>query len=314
MSARPDDLGAGFDLGLAEEREPSVASPGEACGNRVEWTLPGLGMPCGRSAHRAFRWRGCPRGHAVPYVDSWDGRSCPTCWRGGLLSREAGHLAARLFAESAARRSRNRRWGIVHVSINPPRDLWAMADPAGGRSFGKLRSKAYRIARMAGVEGGCVVFHRVRCADRDDPVETDGPHFHILGFGWKANGAVTFNRTGWIVRNQGLRANRASVRGTASYVLSHSHRAEGNLPEGKSKGVTLTVTWFGRTVSAPEIPEDGHYCPLCEECYPKREWLELEWVGQGPPPTEPVVVKKSDWQADVLERATWPAVRIEVQP
>src|SRR5208283_3587804 len=93
--------------------------------------------------------------------------------------------------------------------------------------------------------------------------------------------------------------------GTVTYVLSHSHRAEvnhGNLQEGKSEGLTLTVTWFGRRVRAREIPTEGPFCPLCERCYPLGEWLELEWVGQGPPPTEPMIIDWSEWRAFALDR------------
>ena len=149
-----------------------------------------------------------------------------------------------------------------------------------------------------------MVFHRVRCADKDDPLETDGPHFHVLGFGWIADGSQTLKRTGWIVKNHGVRLGHAAVVGTARYVLSHSHRSEGNSQEGKSGGSTLTVTWFGRTVPASETHDGGLFCPLCEESYPRNEWIRLEWAGQGPPPTEPCAYVPLEWRA-VRPRGGW---------
>ena len=317
MSARPDDLGAGFDLAFHEECDSaaharplprvSVRESVPSTDAVVYWDLPGQGEPCGLPAHPAFGWNGCGRrgadGHAIPYLVTCDSRSCPTCWRKGWLQREASRCAAVLSAERKARQACGKRWRVVHASVNPPRSLWHLADTQ--RGFRQLRSRAYRVARKAGVEGGCAVFHRVRCADKDDPTETDGPHFHVLGFGWIADGSQTFKRTGWIVKNHGVRLGTAAIMGTARYVLSHSHRAEGNLLEGKSGGSTLTVTWFGRTVSVSEIHGEGRFCPLCEVSYPLCEWTRLEWAGQGPPPTEPCAWVRSDWRV-VRPPGGWP--------
>lgn len=224
------------------------------------------------------------------------------------MRREAGHVQAVLRAESDDRRAAGKHCRVIHVSVNPPPSEWGSVDTP--RGFQRLRTRVYRVARKAGVEGGCAIFHRVRCADKDDPVETDGPHFHVLGFGWLRGD--TFQRTGWVVKNHGVRWTPEAVRGTATYVLSHSHRAEGISQEGKSGGVTLTVTWFGRGVRAADVPTEGPFCPLCERCYPSREWMNLEWAGQGPPPTEAVVRAPGEWRAWELDRTAWPPQRVEV--
>jgi hypothetical protein len=221
------------------------------------------------------------------------------------MRREAGHVLAVLAAESAGRRATARHATVIHVSVNPPPELWSTVDDPSGRGFRRLRAKAYRIARKAGVEGGATVFHRVRCADKDDPIETDGPHFHIVGFGWVRDGGDTYRRTGWVVKNHGVRRDARAVRGTVAYLLSHSYRAEacgGISQEGKSLGVTLTVTWFGRSIRASEVPSEGAYCPLCERCYPLGLWLPLEYIGQGPPPTQAVTIDWADWRAYALDR------------
>ncbi len=306
-------LGSGFDLALSEERDflsgdLSLARPRaraveeESPSLPLAWALPGRGVSCGRDPkHLALRYRICPGNHAVPYVDSCDRRDCPTCWRVGWLRREAGRMLTVLQAESKARASLGKHRRVVHVSVNPPPVLWgSVEDPARHyRVFRLLRARAYRVARRAGIVCGAVVFHRRRCADKWDPIETDGPHFHVLGFGWIADGSVTFKRTGWVVRNHGLKVGEKAVRGEATYLLSHSARLEcGGISQwGKSGGATLTVTWFGRRVRARDIPTDGVFCPLCGVCYPKTEWVSAEWVGEGPPPVEPVTVDWSAWRA-----------------
>lgn len=320
--------GAGSFLGLVPEEEPgcegtqeSTLANGSKCRSRCRtssprtetdwtWALPGKTVACGRDPDNLpLRWRVCPAGHAVPYIDACDSRGCPTCWRKGWLRREAGALAEKLAAEAKTRHDQGERWRVVHVSLNPPPSQWDLPDL---RSFHRLRSRAYRVARKAGLDGGAMVFHRVRCADRTDPTETDGPHFHVLGFGWIGPDARA--KSGWVVKNHGTRGDRRSIVGTAQYILSHSHRAEGILPEGKSEGLTLTVTWFGRQVPASEIVSEGVYCPLCGVFYSKSEWLDLEWIGQGPPPTEPVTVDWAQWRAYVLDfTAAWRGNRVDVR-
>ena len=107
--------------------------------------------------------------------------------------------------------------------------------------------------------------------------------------------------------------------GTAKYVLSHAYRREGEgtpeagiLPEGKSRGLTLVVTWFGRTVRSTEIEPEGLWCPLCAETYPLLEWMDVEWAGEGDPPTEPVRAERDDWRAYRLDSTGWPRIRISV--
>ena len=282
---------------LESERQNAPTSP-------WTWELPGQGEPCGRPEHRPFRYMLCGAGeHIVPYVDCCDRRDCPTCWREGWLRREAEHVLAVLRAEQDSRRKvGGSRTKPVHVSLNPPPKLWDAAKRLRTRGRGKtrkpgfrwLRASAYRVARTAGIEGGSAVFHRVRCADKADPIETDGPHFHVLGFGWVSSSS-SWAKHGWVVKNHGLRDTDRQVLGTAEYVLSHSHRAEGISPEGKSAGLTLSVTWTGRLLGAGEVPENGRWCPLCRDYTPPGMWIRVDWIGQGPPPEEPVNANWALW-------------------
>ena len=159
------------------------------------------------------------------------------------MPRQAGAMLAKLHAESDHRRANGELYRIVHVSVNPPPKEWAKVRRL--RSYRKLRARAYRVARRAGIRAGSVVFHRTRCADKWDPVETDGPHWHVLGFGVVVGCAACsaekahreleecldcpgfvpvpgvthgrdallehdrscFRSTGWVVRNHGLKWN-----------------------------------------------------------------------------------------------------------
>lgn len=81
------------------------------------------------------------------------------------------------------------------------------------------------------------------------------PHFHVLGYGWVKNTAQIYARTGWVIKNLGV---RKTVGGTALYQLSHA---------GVKKS-THTITWFGQLsynrLKIPKMPKpEKPACPLC---------------------------------------------------
>ena len=112
------------------------------------------------------------------------------------------------------------------------------------------------------------------------------PHFHLIGYAprdWKnpendpftpARVAKMFNKTGWVVKNLGV---RGSVMNTALYQLSHAGYREGQ----------HTVSWIGvmsnRTYCEldplPELPPKKPECPECGD-----ELKPVQWVGEGPSP------------------------------
>jgi len=96
------------------------------------------------------------------------------------------------------------------------------------------------------------------------------PHFHMLGYGWIRNTAENYSRTGWVVKNVGV---RKSVVATAQYQLSHAGIHES----------CHTVTWFGglsyNKLRVPMEEEPVDKCPLCG-----RPLVWLRWVGEGDPP------------------------------
>lgn len=295
----------GFDLALEEESSWIYGADPDR--RAWSWTLPGSGAPCGRNPDKLpLRHRLCPGAHVVPYIDTCDRRDCPVCWRKGWLRREARAVARDLLAESQARRERGQLSTVIHVSLSPPPSKWSAVDPEqvgprqALRNYGPLRTRAYVVARKAGINGGRLFFHHARCKERRRRRETliKGPHFHALGFGFVPPDA--FERTGWVVTNHGARWSRRQVAGTARYILDHSSRADlnpGISAEGKSGGLTLTVTAFGRLVKATDTRPEGRFCPVCHVSYPPIEWIDLEWAGEGDPPTEPCDLEPSKWRA-----------------
>jgi len=291
--------------------EAYAPSEGTSPRPEVPWAfqLPGQGESCGRSANPPSLWHVHRVGgtfHHVPFPDVCDRRDCPTCWSKGWLHRAAGHVAGVLRSWAGERRSSGRGSAVIHLAVSPPRALWPLATEPTGRGFEKLRQRAYRAAARAKFEGGAWVFHARRRVPAPgsragaDDCGAEGPHFHALGFGWIEQPR---NRRGWVVKNLGVRRGWASVNGTARYVLDHSFRreatepAEGILPVGKSRGLTLTVTWTGERPRAAVVDAEGRWCPVCEDLVPTGEWYRADWVGKEGPPTEPGTSALSSWRA-----------------
>ena len=168
--------------------------------------------------------------------------------------------------------------------------------------FTKLKRKMSKIAKKVGFRGGCAIFHPFANEELDEDekitVQVDPhtgefdfkalkeyfrkrnknvklwyirPHFHLIGYGWIEGAEAEYARSGWVVKNLGV---RDSVMATALYQLSHAGYREGQ----------HTVCWIGfmsnRLFSEcdPE-PEDGFRVPVCAEC--GLELVHVKWVGEG---------------------------------
>jgi len=257
----------------AGARAPASASERAAASERAvscleaksgygDWSLPGRGEPysdCGQK-----RYRGClnvaehpaglngrPPGMAYLeiYPRSCFRAQCPTCYE-DWINREVRRVEHRM---KKIKRS-------IHLIVSAPRGDWDL-------SYEKLRSRAYKIAKMSGLKGGCSVFHPWR--DGGDL----GPHFHMLGPGWIDHVREIYRETGWVVKNKGLRKNLGK---TLRYELGHA---------GIHKEIH-TITWFGDLAyckfKAPPLEEDLHVCPLCGQ-----ELVKLMWYGELGAPEPP---------------------------
>jgi len=151
-----------------------------------------------------------------------------------------------------------------HIIVSPP--SWKHYT-----TIKELRKEAYKILKEIGAIGGSVIFHPFRY-DKNIKRWYYSPHFHVIGFGWLDGIAETYQKSGWVVKNKGV---RDSTFATFYYQLSHAGVRRGN----------HTVTWFGdlsysklKVEPEPNLNE----CPLC------RAKLRLVFhyglFGWTPPP------------------------------
>jgi len=178
--------------------------------------------------------------------------------------------------------------------------------------FAKLKAKAVKIAKKVGFKGGCAIFHpfsndEIDEAESEVKISVDPhsgefdfkalkeyfarqnkdiklwyvrPHFHLIGYG-NIDGlkvAQNYRKTGWIVKNLGV---RDSVVSTALYQLSHAGYREGQ----------HTVFWVGFMSnrlfkSCNPYPPDVLRVRTCRYC--ERELVYVKWVGSGLSPLDSV--------------------------
>ncbi len=231
----------------------------------IDWQLPGHGEKyddCGD-----WRYRGCLNVEAhgqnelgqdvegkiwVEWYHRNCGRAeCPTDYErwAGLEASKITHRLKYFW----------KRGKVLHITISPSeKDALTL-------SFTKLKAKMYRVARLRGIKGGCVIWHPFR--ENDDGTWRVSGHFHILGFGWVRNVSQGYKSDGWLVKNIQDGQKERSVFRTAMYQLSHC---------GISKG-TRPVAWFGvcsSKIKVPEIEEVKHLCPCCG-----AELVQLRYYG-----------------------------------
>ena len=169
---------------------------------------------------------------------------CPVCYE-KVCSRKAAIIENRVTQFKWSNRKRTRYY---HWAVSVPKELYDL-------DYKQLRKIARDVAKMSGIQGGCVIFHHLRRYNEEDQKEDlaagyswqtspaswyYSPHFHVIGVGFTSAKAIkkmvekTKKKYGapWVVVNLG---ERKSVYSTAMYQLSHAY-----VPE---KG--HAVTWFG---------------------------------------------------------------------
>jgi len=151
--------------------------------------------------------------------------------------------------------------------------------------YPEARRVAYKLLKKAGVRGGLLIPHpwRLKCASCGGEIignwsvdkETgkfvlkdrhcvnclstayewiDGPHFHVVGYGWIEHTKEIEQDTGYIIDNIGVCNN---VGGTIWYQLTHC-----GIQTGRQ-----TVTYFGlcalNKYKSPKLPKELNLCPRC---------------------------------------------------
>jgi hypothetical protein len=251
--------------------------------NWASWSLPGHGEAyddCGTLgflgcldtvAHAGKRLDGVDYTGKV-YIKRYKrncGRAeCPVDFE-TWASKEAHRATRRL--EAFQKTVRGGRSSPIHVIVSPSQGDIDTLD------YKALRERAYKVMKRIGVFAGIVLIHPFRRnRGRKGNSWYLSPHFHVLGFGWVSHVGESYQETGYIVKNLGV---RQSVYATLQYQLSHAGvymKAEGE------KGKKATITWFGSLSYNQFHYEDEptkQVCPICEQSL-----HVVEWQGVGDPP------------------------------
>lgn len=198
--------------------------------------------------------------------------SCPVCYE-----KACGKASARIENRMMQFRRKGISTKYYHWSVSVPKTLYYSVASV-------LRKKSYEIAKMAGIQGGCCIYHETREYNEDD-LEEDlatgfswktapaswyySPHFHFIGVGFTSSDKVknTYEKTGWVVKNLGERDN---IKSTAHYQLSHCY-----VPV---KG--HAITWFGvmayNKLKVKPLPPQEHICPGCGSEFRKLKFVSSE--------------------------------------
>lgn len=189
---------------------------------------------------------------------------CKTCSK-KWLARLANRSCARFTIFQA-----NEGYRAKHLVVSPP--SWYHQ-----KSVKYLKKFVYKLLKNVGCFGGTVIFHAYRNYKNDagQKIWYYSPHFHVVGFGWIAGTAKTYQKNGWVVKNVGI---RKSIFSTLYYQLSHSTIVKGR----------HTITWFGRLSyhNSQLKVEDEPLLQLCPMC--KHQLEDLEWNGRGEPPPDEI--------------------------
>jgi len=234
-------------------------------------------------------WKGClnvpghkhTEAHGKGFVKTFQKQcfraSCEKC-ASSWISRESNKSTTRLNHYENETNEQSK-----HIIISPP--AWLHNKP-----ISELRKEAYKILKNLNAKGGCLVVHPFREYKQK---QLDGnfkslwyysPHFHVVSYGWLGNTAENYRKSGWIVKNEGV---RESNYGTIRYILSHA---------GIKKGYH-TLTWFGglsySNLSMPKYENEAKLCPYCSE---KMVGIESrEFIGEPPPQMMECLVNDLDW-------------------
>ena len=165
---------------------------------------------------------------------------------------------------------------LKHVVVSPPK--WLQHKPI---EF--LRKEARKIAKHAGIEGGLDIVHPFRQKSKQWYLS---PHFHYLAFGWVSTTDEIFQKSGWLVKNIGIRENPIGI---IMYLLSHA---------GVKKR-RHSITWFGDLSYCKlkiEKPDFHIKCPQCNAVFQRLICFVDGRVAKPPPIKMELSDKPDGWK------------------
>lgn len=207
------------------------------------------------------------------YMLSCGRLSCPVCYE-----KACGKAAAKVEHRQKQFKRKGRSTKYYHWTVSPPVSL-RYEEPK------TLWSMAQEISKMAGIQGGSIMFHHLRGYNEDQKSEDlaagfswktapaswiYSPHFHVIGVGFTSERKIDHmhQETGWVVKNLG---ERQSIKSTAHYQLSHAY-----IPEGRAHA----IRWFGvmsyNKLKVAPLPPQEHKCPGCGADFQKLVFVSTE--------------------------------------
>ena len=253
----------------------------------------GYKLPATKEAHSwcgTWTWKGCLNvmGHAgteangKAFVKTFQNQcfsgNCEEC-ASSWISREANKSTTRLNHYENLTNEKSK-----HIIVSPP--AWLLDKP-----IPELRKEVYKILKNLNSKGGCLIPHPFRAYKQ---TQLDGQvksiwfpriHFHVVGYGWLGNTAENFRKSGWVVKNKGI---RESNYGTIRYLLSHA---------GIKKGFH-TLTWFGdlsySKLIMTKYENELNLCPYCSEKMVHVLTRDGS-LGEPPPQMMECLVNDLDW-------------------
>jgi len=241
-----------------------------------DWYLPGQGElypSCGKVYHK-----GCldthhhlntinPNQRGKAYIkkvkNNCKRAQCPECNKTWMIetTKKITHRIEK------AKPSQYRK--PIHVTVSLDASEWLRF--MDKEEYQKIRRKVTRLAKKVGLIGFCMMPHAY-CQNKNTKLWRFSPHFHLIGYGWIVNTKRIYEKTGWIIKNIGI---RKSVGAIVYYQLSHAGIKEGH----------HTITWRGciawNMIKIPKLPKKRHCCPLCG-----AQLLRVVYHGRGSHPLE----------------------------
>jgi len=262
----------------------------------LNWRLAGTGEKkdtCG-----LFKTKGCENKQGHPQNDVYVQRTkmgcfrfdCPKCWLEKWLARESSRATRRIERYQEVWKSMNGQSPLfarrkylspIHIVCSVPKWKYNIR-------FDEMKKEMREVLAECSIVGGLGIFHPLRqhkdpkfCkCGLDNCKQGDwykSPHFHCIGFGWVTDTGLVSKKTGWLIRNLGV---RKSVHSTIYYQLSHAGSAGNQLH---------TLFWYGSLgyrakfafALKEKLEDDSDFCPFCG-CM----LVNFAWVGYDRPPPD----------------------------